>query len=550
MATRSTRAAPGAASSTPSAAAPVAAGSTAPSKASSGTAVSSSAGTSTNTLTHRDLIARLGLIGLSSLEPVVLASLATRSPLLLIGPHGSGKSLLLERLALALGLSWRHYNAALVNFDDLVGYPLPDERGQLRFVQTPASVWGAQCVFIDEISRARLDVQNRLFPIIHEKRVQGIALEALEHRWAAMNPPSAEDDGDDAPLYAGSQPLDLALADRFALQARVPDWRVFGEKDQEAVIRAAHQAPDPQAGALWAAAVQATRDRLPMVQAQWGTSIARYVRLLAALLAEAGAVLSARRAGMLAGNVAAVHAARLSADAQARIEDSAWIAALNSMPFVAAGGRLQDAKLLACHREAWRQAAARAEDPMSRILAERDPVARVKLALAATGLPDGELTTIVTDALSTCPDGRRHALAEWLFGGLEGDAGEGDSGALARLSVVAADTVAETVRDVACVQEIHEQVQPNGQRHRTWKHLQRRLAEMDPTPSLQAARAVQRQGNLLAALFAAGRLKVEADVDLVLERYQAARRELFGPEASDLDAPGPGPQAASAQVAA
>ncbi|MFM8767843.1 MAG: hypothetical protein ACKOD9_08800, partial [Rubrivivax sp.] len=376
-------------------------------------------------------------------------------------------------------------------------------------------------------------------------------LEALQHRWAAMNPPSGDDE--EAAVYAGSHPLDLALADRFALQARVPDWRAFGEKDQEAVIRAAHEAPDPQAGALWAAAGQATRERLPMVQAQWGPSIARYVRLLAALLAEAGAVLSARRAGMLASNVAAVHAARLSGDAAARIEDSAWIAALNSMPFVAAGGRLQDAKLLACHREAWRQAAARAEDPMSRILAERDPVARVKLALAATGLPDGELTTIVTDALSTCPDGRRHALAEWLFGGVEGDAtAGGDSGALARLSVVAADTVAETVRDVACVQEIHEQVQPNGQRHRTWKHLQKRLAEMDPTPSPQAARTVQRQGNLLAALFAAGRLKVEADVDLVLERYQAARRELFGPEASDPDGSGLGlgSQAAATQVAA
>jgi cobalt-precorrin-5B (C1)-methyltransferase len=48
-------------------------------------------------------------------------------------------------------------------------------------------------------------------------------------------------------VYAVSQPLDLALADRFALQARVPDWRVFGEKDQEAVIRAAlaEVAPDP-----------------------------------------------------------------------------------------------------------------------------------------------------------------------------------------------------------------------------------------------------------------------------------------------------------------
>jgi MoxR-like ATPase len=487
------------------------------------------------------------LVGLASLEPVVLASLATRSPLLLIGVHGSGKSLLLERLAVAMGLTWRHYNAALVNFDDLVGYPLPDERGQLRFVQTPASVWGAQCVFIDEISRARLDVQNRLFPIIHEKRVQGIALESLQHRWAAMNPPGADEDDADA-AYAGSQPLDLALADRFALQARVPDWRAFGEADQEAVIRAAQQQPDADAGARWAAALEATRARLPMVQAQWGASIVRYVRLLAALLAQAGAVLSARRAGMVAGNVAAVHAARLARDAAARIEDSAWIAALNSMPFAAAGGKLEDAKLLACHREAWRQAAVRAEDPMSRILAERDPVARVKLALAATGLPDGELTTIVTDALASCPDGRRHALAEWLFeageGGDGGDGGGGAAGtsgasgassassALARLSVVAAEAVAETVRDVLCVQEIHEQVQPNGQRHRTWKHLQHRLGALATHASPDQARAAERQGNLLASLFASGRVKTEADVDLVLERYRSGRRELFGAESN------------------
>lgn len=493
-----------------------------------------------------DLLASLGLVGLGSLQPVVLASLATRSPLLLIGVHGSGKSLLLERLATALGLVWRHYNAALVNFDDLVGYPLPDERGQLRFVQTPASVWGAQCVFIDEISRARLDVQNRLFPIIHEKRVQGIALEQLEHRWAAMNPPGSDDD--DEALYAGSQPLDLALSDRFALQARVPDWRAFGDAEQEAVIRAAQQQPDPEAGARWAAALEATRTRLPMVQAQWGGSIARYVRLLAALLAQAGAVLSARRAGMVAGNVAAVHAARLACDAAARIEDSAWIAALNSMPFAAAGGKLEDAKLLACHREAWRQAAVRAEDPMSRILAERDPVARVKLALAATGLPDGELTTIVTDALASCPDGRRHALAEWLFEGTQGaDAGEGEGSGtgtdgagtgdatggslapclLSRLSVVAAEAVAETVRDVVCVQDVHEAVQPNGQRHRTWKHLQQRLGAL-ATASPEQAQAAERQGNLLAALFASGRIKAEADVDLVLERYRSGRRELFG----------------------
>ena len=98
---------------------------------------------------------------------------------------------------------------------------------------------------------------------------------------------------------------------------------------------------------------------------------------------------------------------------------------------------------------------------------------------------------------------------------------------LSRLSVVAAEAVAETVRDVVCVQDVHEAVQPNGQRHRTWKHLQQRLGAL-ATASPEQAQAAERQGNLLAALFASGRIKAEADVDLVLERYRSGRRELFG----------------------
>ena len=90
----------------------------------------------------------LGVYGLAEIEPVILAALAGETPLLLIGEHGSGKSLLLERLAEALKLSWRHYNASLLSFDDLVGYPIPDAAGDLQFVKTPAAIWGGSgCVY-------------------------------------------------------------------------------------------------------------------------------------------------------------------------------------------------------------------------------------------------------------------------------------------------------------------------------------------------------------------------------------------------------------------
>ncbi len=165
------------------------------------------------------LLYGIGLIGLSDLEPIILAALATEEPLLLIGSHGTGKSLLLTRIAEALGLAFRHYNASLPNFDDLVGFPLPGKNGSLEYVKTPASIWGAEAVIFDEISRCRPDIQNKLFPIVHERRVQGILLDGLRYRWAAMNPPVSEDEDEG---YIGSEPLDSALADRFAFVVKMP----------------------------------------------------------------------------------------------------------------------------------------------------------------------------------------------------------------------------------------------------------------------------------------------------------------------------------------
>ena len=129
-------------------------------------------------------------------KPVILAAVISGDPLLLIGRHGTAKSYLLSRICLALGLDWRHYNASLLNYDDLVGYPLPDDDGKLKFVETPASIWGAQAVFLDEISRCRIDLQNKLFPIVHERRAQGLLLDGLRYRWAAMNPPLTDEDDD------------------------------------------------------------------------------------------------------------------------------------------------------------------------------------------------------------------------------------------------------------------------------------------------------------------------------------------------------------------
>src|SRR5580765_355557 len=191
--------------------------------------------------------ARLGVHGWAGWDPIVLAALALEAPLLLVGAHGTAKSLVVERVAAALGLEFRHYNASLLNYDDLVGIPLPEEGGErLRFVATPGAVWGAEFVFLDEVSRCRADLQNKLFPIVHERRVAGLDLPRLRHRWAAMNPPSGDDVDASAGgvSYLGAEPLDPALADRFPFVVRVPGWGDLSREERRAVVRSVNSEPE------------------------------------------------------------------------------------------------------------------------------------------------------------------------------------------------------------------------------------------------------------------------------------------------------------------
>jgi MoxR-like ATPase len=80
----------------------------------------------------------LGVYGYDHVEPVILAALVTGDPLLLIGKAGTGKTFLLNSLSEALGLEHRHYNASLIAFDDLVGFPYPEKDGEgIRYIETP-----------------------------------------------------------------------------------------------------------------------------------------------------------------------------------------------------------------------------------------------------------------------------------------------------------------------------------------------------------------------------------------------------------------------------
>lgn len=187
--------------------------------------------------------------GLDHLDTVILAALADAQPLLLVGPHGTANSEPLNRLAAVLGLEHRQYNASLVSFDDLLGYPVPNAaRDGLQYLRMPGDLWHAESVFLDEISPRRPEHQNKLLSLIHERRVQGLPLERLRYRWAAMNPPVALDGGDldgDEPVFQRSLPLDPALADRFAC---VVTRAALVDIDPTARLRLLAQGGQPPAG--------------------------------------------------------------------------------------------------------------------------------------------------------------------------------------------------------------------------------------------------------------------------------------------------------------
>ena len=289
----------------------------------------------------------LDIYGFDKLESVVLSSLVTEDPLLLIGPSGTGKTFLLNSLSEELQLEHRHYNASLISFDDLVGFPFPEQdKSGVKFLETPATVWGAESVLIDEISRCKPEHQNRLFSLVHERRVQGIALTSLRYRWAAMNP--CNDDENNEETYSGSEPLDPALADRFALFIQALDWSDLTDDER---LKIADPAGEGK--------VSDDRGQLKNKLIQWRAEFTRqlkdcpnfilsYVTMAVDTLNDTGVRISPRRARLISRSLLAASVV------DGGMTDKLFKMVLEcSLPQVAWGERVKPVTVTAAHRAAW-----------------------------------------------------------------------------------------------------------------------------------------------------------------------------------------------------
>lgn len=126
-------------------------------------------------------------------------------PVLLVGPHGVGKTSVLRSLATNFNLKMHELNAATLDpFVHIVGIPVNHE-GKVTMTP-PEELQDAELLFVDEINRADRPTRNALFELICDHSVNGKKLEKLKLVVAAMNPPEEGYQVD---------ALDEAMDDRF-----------------------------------------------------------------------------------------------------------------------------------------------------------------------------------------------------------------------------------------------------------------------------------------------------------------------------------------------
>ena len=359
------------------------------------------------------LLRRLRMFGLDHLDAVVLAALADGRPLLLIGSHGTAKSEMLNRFACELELEHRHYNASLLSFDDLLGYPvLNPETRRLEFIETEASVWGAESIFLDEISRCRPETANKLFALVHERRVQGIELQKLRYRWAAMNPPVTEDDlGSEEMGYSGSFPLDPALADRFAWVVPIPSIAELSIKNRRTLVAkgGSYGYRSPNLPRL----VEETRaafGRIPDEEREWAVE---WSAALSEAMRDATFRFSGRRHIFLRDSALWVYAASQVLNRPVELDVAAQEALIYGIPQRAQGISVDRSVIRAIHRKASEIAGTPCNSPLRKTLAAADPVRRIFLAMELEDKDADSVrrSEIVLDAFASLPQEERTMLS-------------------------------------------------------------------------------------------------------------------------------------------
>jgi len=182
------------------------------------------------------LIEQLGIIGWGMIEPVILSALLAGEPILFVGSHGVNKTDGAQALSegvLGLGTNYVKYETPIIQNDDILGYINAKDmmEGKLSYLQTPASLWAADAVGLDELNRANPMTAAKLMETVRTKSIMGMKTN-LKLVFAMINPPQDYDT-----IY-----IDVALASRFVI-VKVPGTKQLSTSELTEIIQGTEKDP-------------------------------------------------------------------------------------------------------------------------------------------------------------------------------------------------------------------------------------------------------------------------------------------------------------------
>jgi len=158
------------------------------------------------------------LYGWNHLEPVLIGTLSQGMNVLMLGSHGCGKSLFSKFVSLAVGenkdnFKFIKYSMDKENLLSMVGCPNPEsmKQGRITYATHERSIFNADVVMLDELTRASKENQNMVLEMLEERTIFGMP---LKYQFAIA---TANED-----TYRGAYKLDAALLDRFVVVLPVP----------------------------------------------------------------------------------------------------------------------------------------------------------------------------------------------------------------------------------------------------------------------------------------------------------------------------------------
>ncbi len=172
------------------------------------------------------------VVGYDEIEPCIIAALALRENLFLIGPHGNGKTTLgkiLGRAADETGEGFRHYSCDKAGLVDLGGLPDMEataKKGSMAFAPSKRSLFGSSVILADEMPRADKQRQNYWLEVLEEGTFQGVR---TGHQMVIAT-------GNDS-TYHGNFKFDAALMSRFLFVLPAPDFSGVETETVQEMVR-------------------------------------------------------------------------------------------------------------------------------------------------------------------------------------------------------------------------------------------------------------------------------------------------------------------------